>query len=285
MTALRQRMLDDMRIRNLSPKTQVSYIRYVRRFAEHFGCSPDRLTAEHVRSYLLHLINDGVGEGVLVNTVCALRFFYHVTLRRSWSLTARDIPFPKQKKKLPVVLSRDETQRILVSLSNLKHRTILATLYDCGLRVSELLALAPEDIDSSRMLIHVRLGKGSKDRYVPLSTRLLELLRQYWREYRPSSHVFEGARAGHPMTGKQISTICEKAAKAAGVGKHVTPHTFRHSFATHLLEAGTDLRILQRLLGHAGLNATARYLHVAENYLEVAKTPLQLAGCEVDQDG
>jgi integrase/recombinase XerD len=285
MTALRQRMLDDLRIRNYSPNTQKSYICYVRRFAEHFKCPPDRLTAEHVRSYLLHLVNDGVGEGVLINTVCALRFFYHITLKRDWSMTARDVPFAKRKKKLPVVLSSDEAQKLLGSLNNLKHRTILATLYDCGLRVSELLALTAGDIDSSRMLIHVKLGKGLKDRYVPLSTRLLELLRQYWREYRPSNHVFEGMRAGQPMTARQISRICEKAAKAAGVDKRVTPHTFRHSFATHLLEAGTDIRILQRLLGHAGLNATAKYLHVAENYLDVSKTQLQLQGCEIDQDG
>jgi len=284
MTTLRQRMLDDLRIRNYSPNTQKSYICYVRRFAEHFHASPDRLTPEHVRSFLLHLVNDGVGEGVLINTVCALRFFYRITLNREWSITARDVPFVKRKKKLPVVLSLDEAQQLLVSLSNLKHRTILATLYDCGLRVSELLALTATDIDSSRMLIHVKLGKGLKDRYVPLSTRLLELLRQYWREFRPSDYVFEGVRAGHPMTPRQIARICGKAAKAAGLEKRVTPHTLRHSFATHLLEAGTDIRSLQRLLGHAGLNATARYLHVAENYLHDRKTPLELHDCEVDQD-
>ncbi len=285
MTVLRQRMLDDMRIRNYSPNTQKSYICYVRRFAEHFKFSPDRLTPEHVRSYLLHLVNDGVGEGVLTNTVCALRFLFHITLKRDWSITARDVPFTKRAKKLPVVLSLGETQQFLVSLGNVKHRAILATLYDCGLRVSELLALTAEDVDSSRMLIHVKLGKGLKDRYVPLSTRLLEQLRQYWREYRPLTHVFEGVRAGHPMRRRQIARICEKAAKAAGIGKRVTPHTLRHSFATHLLEAGTDIRVLQRLLGHSSLNSTARYLHVAENYLDARKTPLELHTSEVDQDG
>ena len=285
MTVLRQRMLDDMRIRNYSPNTLKSYICYVRRFAEHFKCSPDRLTPEHVRSYLLHLVNDGVGEGVLTNTVCALRFLYRVTLQRDWSITARDLPFTKRAKKLPVVLSLDETQKFLVSLGNVKHRAILATLYDCGLRVSELLALTAEDIDSSRMLIHVKLGKGMKDRYVPLSTQLLEQLRQYWREYRPSTHVFEGVRTGHPMKRRQVALICNKAAKAAGIRKRVTPHTLRHSFATHLLEAGTDIRILQRLLGHSGLNSTARYLHIAENYLDARKTPLELHSHKVDQEG
>lgn len=284
MTVLRQRMLDDMRIRNYSANTQKCYISYVRRFAEHFKFSPDRLTPEHVRSYLVHLVNDGVGEGVLTNTVCALRFLYHVTLQRDWSITARDVPFIKRAKKLPVVLSLDETQKFLVSLGNVKHRAILATLYDCGLRVSELLALTAEDIDSSRMLIHVKLGKGMKDRYVPLSTQLLEQLRQYWREYRPSTHVFEGVRTGHPMRRRQVARICEKAAKAAGIGKRVTPHTLRHSFATHLLEAGTDIRVLQRLLGHSGLNSTARYLHIAENYLDARKTPLELHSHEALQE-
>jgi len=222
---------------------------------------------------------------VLTNTVCALRFLYHVTLKRDWSITARDVPFTKRAKKLPVVLSIDETQKLLVSLGNVKHRAILATLYDCGLRVSELLALTAEDIDSSRMLVHVKLGKGLKDRYVPLSTQLLEQLRQYWRQYRPLTHVFEGVRTGHPMRRRQISRICEKAAKAAGIAKRVTPHTLRHSFATHLLEAGTDIRVLQRLLGHSGLNSTARYLHIAENYLDARKTPLELHSHEVDQDG
>jgi integrase/recombinase XerD len=276
MTALSQRMLDDMRIRNYSPNTWKSYICYVRRFAKHFKCSPDRLTPEHVRSYLVHLVNEGVGEGVLVNTVCALRFLYHITLKRDWSITARDVPFIKKAKKLPVILSLDEAQKLVVSLSNFKHRTILATLYDCGLRVSELLAMTPEDIDSSRMLIHVKLGKGMKDRYVPLSTQLLEQLRQYWREYKPSNHIFEGTHLGQPMRRRQIARICEKAAKVAGIGKRVTPHTLRHCFATHLLEAGTDIRVLQRLLGHSSLNSTGRYLHVAENYLDALKTPLEI---------
>ena len=161
-------------------------------------------------------------------------------------------------------------------MRDLKHRTILATLYDCGLRVSELLALTSEDIDSSRMLIHVKLGKGLKDRYVPLSTCLLEQLRHYWREYRPANYIFEGMRSDLPMRRRQIALICQKAAKAAGIGKRVTPHTLRHCFATHLLEGGTDIRVLQRLLGHTSLNSTARYLHVAENYLDARKTPLEL---------
>ena len=285
MTALRQRMLDDMRIRNYSPCTQEGYLRYVQRFAEHYNRSPDLLTPEHIRSYLVHLVNDGVGQGVIVQTVCALRFLYRCTLKRDWHLTTRDIPSPKREKKFPVVLSREEAQRLLVSLSNVKHRTILATLYDCGLRVSELVGLRAPDIDSSRMLIHVRLGKGLKDRYVPLSPRLLDCLRNYWRAYRPEAILFYGAHPGRPIVQRQVARICEKAAEDAGIRKRVSPHTLRHSFATHLLESGTDIRTIQRLLGHACLNSTAQYTHIAENYLHATKTPLGFPAPEDAQGG
>lgn len=284
MTALRQRMLEDMRIRNYSPHTIEAYIRYVRRFAEHFNRSPDRLTPEHIRTYLLHLANDGVGHGVIVQSVCALRFFYGQTLRRECDIATRDLPFPKREKKVPVVLSREEVQRLLVSLSYLKHRTILATLYDCGLRVSELLGLTVDDIDSSRMLVHVKLGKGLKGRFVPLSARLLALLRHYWREYRPPGILFHGWSVEHPMVSRQVYRVCRTAGEVAGIQKRVSPHTLRHSYATHLLEAGTDLRTIQRLLGHASLNSTARYTHIAENYLHATKTPLELDAQEADQD-
>ena len=285
MTVLRQRMLDDMRIRNYSANTQRCYISYVRRFAEHFKCSPDRLTPEHVRSYLLHLVNDGVGEGVLTNTVCALRFLYRVTLQRDWSITARDLPFTKRAKKLPVVLSLDETQKFLVSLGNVKHRAILATLYDCGLRVSELLALTAEDIDSSRMLIHVKLGKGMKDRYVPLSTQLLEQLRQYWREYRPSTHVFEGGARGPPH--EEEASRADLQQGSQGSRNTETSHSAHAQAQLRYASPGSwnHIRILQRLLGHSGLNSTARYLHIAENYLDARKTPLELHSHKVDQEG
>jgi len=277
MTALRQRMLEDMRIRNFSVHTQRGYLRYVRRFAEHFRRSPDRLSPEHVREYLLHLIDSGTRPGSLIQTVCALRFFFRNTLHRDLKENSWNLPFPKLEKKLPVVLSTEEVQRMLSVLKNTKHRAMLATLYDCGLRCGELIELRPTDLDSTRMLVRVRLGKGLKDRFVPFSTQLLELLRGYWRELRPPTYLFPGARIDRPIHRRQVNRICTNAASAAGIQKRVSPHTLRHSFATHLLEAGADVRTIQLLLGHASLSTTARYTHVSERHLHATKTPLELA--------
>lgn len=262
MTILRQRMIEDLRLRNYSERTVETYVMRVAKFAQHFGKSPALLGREEIRSYQLHLVQVRRCSWAVFNqTVCALRFLYRVCLERPWSLQA--IPFPRQEKKLPVVLSRQEIGRLWEALDNLKHRSILMTLYAAGLRLSEALQLRVEDIDSQRMAIRVRHGKGAKDRYAPLSETLLLQLREYWRRYQPPEWLFPGQRPGSPLTRSSVQRVCKAAALRAGLGKRVSPHTLRHCFATHLLEAGTDLKTIQILLGHRSLNTTSIYLHVA----------------------
>lgn len=261
MTPLRKRMLDDMRIRNFSPHTIDCYTRAVAQFAKHFGKSPDRLGIEHVRDYQLFLLEKKVSWSTFNVAVCSLNFFYKATLRREWNNT--HIPFPRKERKLPVVLSVDEIAAFFAVIKNLKHWTIFTLLYATGLRISEALHLKVDDIDSKRMVVRVRQGKGKKDRYVPLSPTLLAALREYWKVYRPDTWLFAGKIPGQPLTSSAVERLCPMLRKKAGIKKPVTPHTMRHSFATHLLEAGTDLRTIQLLLGHGSLNSTAVYLHVA----------------------
>ena len=262
MTILRQRMIEDLTIRNYSPRTIEIYVERVAKFAQYFSQSPDRLGPSHIRQYQVFLVKNKKASWAKVNqTVCALRFLYRVCLKKKW--TIEHIPFPKQEKKLPVVLSRGEVARFLRAVDNIKHRTILMTLYATGLRLSEALALEVSDIDSPRMLIRVRLGKGKRDRYVPLSETLLEQLRLYWKHSRPSGWLFPNRDPGCPLGGATIQKVCTTVALKAGLSKRVNPHMLRHSFATHLLEAGTDLKTIQVLLGHRSLNATSVYLHVA----------------------
>jgi integrase/recombinase XerD len=272
MTPLRKRMLEDMQIRNLSPHTIDGYLRYVAQFAKHFGVSPDRLGPEHVRTYLLHLLDQQVDTSILTQTVCGLRFLYEKTLHRTW--TVEYIPFPKKPKKLPVVLSRDEVQTLIRTPRHLKHRVILATLYTTGVRVSELCRLQGTDIDSARMVVVVRQGKGKKDRQVGLSPDLLPLLRRYWKLYGLQSWLFPGLRVHEPITSGGVQWICNKAGQAAQINKAIYPHLLRHTFATHLLEAGMDLRSIQLLLGHASLQSTSIYLHVANPALQTTQSPL-----------
>lgn len=262
MTPLRKRMLDDMRIRNFSPHTIDCYTRAVAQFAEHFGKSPDILGIEHVREYQIFLLEKKrVSWGTFNVAVCALNFFYKATLRKDWNNT--HIPFPKKQKKLPVVLSVAEIAAFFAVIENLKHWTIFTLMYATGLRISEALHLIPEDIDSERMVVRVRQGKGKKDRYVPLSSTLLFSLREYWKAYRPETWLFPGQVPDQPLNRSSVERLCPPLRKRAGIKKPVTPHTMRHCFATHLLEAGTDLRTIQLLLGHRSLNSTAVYLHVA----------------------
>jgi integrase/recombinase XerD len=272
MTPLRKRMLEDMQIRNLSPHTIDGYLRYVAQFAKHFGVSPDRLGPEHVRTYLLHLLDQQVDTSILTQTVCGLRFLYEKTLHRTW--TVEYIPFPKKPKKLPVVLSRDEVQTLIRTPRHLKHRVILATLYTTGVRVSELCRLQGTDIDSARMVVVVRQGKGKKDRQVGLSPDLLPLLRRYWKLYGLQSWLFPGLRVHEPITSGGVQWICNKAGQAAQINKAIYPHLLHHTFATHLLEAGMDLRSIQLLLGHASLQSTSIYLHVANPALQTTQSPL-----------
>lgn len=269
MTPLRQRMIDDMRIRNLSPKTIQSYVEKVAKYARSFGKSPGELGPEDIRTYLLGRINAGVARSTLVQNVCALRFLYRVTLHRPWE--DQVLPFPRKERRLPVVLSREEVRAFLDALDGLKQRTFFLTIYSTGLRVSECLQLLPADIDSKRMVVRVRQGKGKKDRYIPLPARLLAMLRTYWKAARPQVWLFEGLKPGHPLTKGAVERWCPLASARAGLTKLVTPHTLRHSFATHLLEAGTDLRTIQILLGHRSLGTTAIYLHVAANAPQISK--------------
>lgn len=276
MTPLRRRMIEDLRIRNFSPNTIAGYIGYVARFARHFGRSPADLGPEHVRGFLVHLrVQQRAGVGTMVQCVSALRFLYRVTLKRGWAIP--EIPYPKKERKLPVVLTRAEVLEFLDSLGNLKHRAILTTAYASGLRVSEATHLKVADIDSARMIMHVRQGKGRKDRLVPLSKSLLELLREYWKVARPTTWLFPGKK-GHdaPITRRTVERACAKARAALGWTKHVKPHTMRHSFATHLLEAGTDIRVIQVLLGHRALTSTATYTHLSTASLQGTKSPLDL---------
>ena len=272
MTPLRRRMLEDMQIRNYSPHTIDGYLRYVAQFAKHFHTSPDRLGAEHIRTYQLHLLQQQVSKSIFIQTVCALRFLYETTLGRPWMVDY--IPYPKKPKTLPVILSRDEVKALLLAPRHLKHRAILATLSATGVRVSELCQLRGTDIDSQRMVIQVRQGKGKRDRLVMLSPDLLPLLRRYWKLYQLKSWLFPGHRVTEPITRMGVAHICHQAGHAATLTKVIYPHLLRHSFATHLLEAGVDLRRIQLLLGHASLRSTSLYLHVAHPALHATESPL-----------
>jgi integrase/recombinase XerD len=272
MTPLRQRMLDDMRMRNFSPHTQAAYLRAVAQFAQHFRRSPDQLQREHVREYLLGLVQRGVAWSTYNQVRCALHFFYRVTLQKDWP--KEEIVCAKTPKRLPVVLSRGEVAQFLGSIRNLKHRVMCATLYAAGLRISELLALQVTDIDSKRMVIRVRQGKGQKDRYVMLSPKLLELLREYWRAQRPRDWLFPGQVVGRPMTMYAFANICRYLSRQSGIAKRVTPHRLRHSFATHLLEAGVNIRVIQALLGHRSLRTTALYTFVSPEAVTATQSPL-----------
>jgi site-specific recombinase XerD len=274
MTPLRQRMLEDLQLRNYARTTIDAYIRSVAEFAKHFGKSPELLGAEQVREYQLHLIKEkGVSLPSYIQSVCALRFLYTNTLHLQ--IGVERIPLPRYEKKLPVILSPEEVGSILAAPKNLAHRTMLTTMYAAGPRVSEVANLKVADIDSARGVLWIRGGKGHKDRQTLLPPRLLELLRQYWRWRRPQVWLFPGRKPGHPITPTSIFRACQKAARDAGVSKPVHPHSLRHAFATHLLEAGVNLRSIQLLLGHAKLETTARYLHVANTTILSTASPLE----------
>jgi site-specific recombinase XerD len=255
-------MIEDLQIRNYSQRTVDIYVRCVALFAKHFGRSPDQLGPEQVRAYQNFLIQTKKASWSYFNqTVCALRFLYRVSLGRPELV--EHIPFPKQERKLPVILSVEELSTFFRAVRNLKHRTFLKTLYATGLRLSEALHLRVEDVDSQRMTIRVRQGKGRRDRYVDLSPALLTTLRTYWEVWRPKTWLFAGQSPDRPLHPTAIQKAVALARLRAGLTKPIRPHTMRHCFATHLLEAGTDLRTIQVLLGHASLNTSAIYLHVA----------------------
>ena len=266
-------MIDDMAIRNMSPATRRAYVRAVKNFSLFFRRSPEDLTFEDVRDYQLHLVSRGLQATTINQIMCALRFLYGTTLGRSG--VAEHIPLARKSDPLPAVLSQEEVARFLNAIPNLKHRTVFTTIYAAGLRVSEAVSLAITDIDSGRMVIRIRQGKGSKDRYVMLSEQLLTILRAYWKHARPRHWLFPGPDPTKPVTTRSLQRICRAAADRAGLEKNVTVHTLRHSFATHLLEQGVDIRIIQDLLGHRHINATARYARVAINTIRQVQSPLE----------
>ena len=273
MSELREQMLTDLRIRNYAERTQGIYIRRVAEMALYFKRSPDTLTADDVRGYLRHLKEErGVSRSAFAQMVGALRFLYRVTLDEPEMVA--HIPYPRLKRRHPVVLSPEEVVRLLRAIRNLKHRTVAMVLYGAGLRISEALVLELRDVDSARMVLTVRRGKGDQDRQVALSSVLLEALRVYWRAYRPRSWLFSGQVPDQPLGPATIQRAVKAARVRAGIAKPASPHTLRHSYATHLMEAGTDLRVIQTLLGHRSLRTTAIYTHVATERVRTTRSPL-----------
>ena len=277
MTRLRTMMLEELQRRNYSQSTVRAYIRAVHQLAAHFHQPPDRLGPEHMRVFQTHLFRERkLNARTVVQYSAALRFFFVKTLKRHYML--ENIPLPKEPRKLPTVLSQGEVTKLIESASNLMHRAILMTLYATGMRRAELCQLKISDIDKERMVIHIRQGKGQRDRDVDLSESLLETLREYWRWMKPKTYLFPGTvkgwRADVPITGKVVWAACREAAQRAGIQKRVYPHLIRHCFATHWLEAGGDLLVLQKLLGHTKLEDTVLYLHLSRRHLLGVANPL-----------
>lgn len=272
-TKLLQRMSDDLRLRNYSMRTEAAYIVHMIAVFRHFRRPPEDLSLDDVRSYLLHLINvRQCSWSWWKQAVGALRFFYGHTLGRAGVVPY--LPFPKREVHLPVVLSLSEVERLINSVRSIKHRTVLMTIYGSGLRLSEARTLTPSDVDPCRMVIHVRQGKGKKDRFVPLSPILLDALRDYWRMAGMTRWMFPGRDDSKPISGERVQAATRDAAKRAGLAKRVSPRTLRHSYATHLLESGVDLLTIQKLLGHTSLNATVVYTHISQHRLAAVRSPL-----------
>jgi site-specific recombinase XerD len=274
MTPLRQRFIDDLRLRNYAQRTIETYVGRIVAFAKHFGRSPDLLGPEEVRTFQLHLLERRVSWSSFNQAVCALRFLYGTTLGRPEQLPL--IPYGKRPKTLPSVLAPQEVLRLIDAAPTPRDRIFLQVAYGCGLRLSELIHLRVTDIDSARMVIQVRQGKGAKDRLVPLSPRLLQELRAYWRRYRPSAWLFPGDKPGQPISGSNLQRRFGQLVQRVGLTKHCSLHTLRHSYATHLLEAGVDLLTLKTLLGHKTLETTTRYLHVNSQRLQQTPSLLDL---------
>ena len=275
---LRQRMIDDMTLRQLAPKTQAGYLRAVVKFTRFFGQSPDLASPDDLRAFQLHLVETDVSPTTINATITGLGFFFGVTLERPAAL--KRMSRVRQPHKLPRVLSVEQVERLLAGARNPKHRAALAVAYGAGLRASEVVHLKIADIDSARMIVRVNQGKGRRDRYAMLSPALLEMLRAWWRhaqargKMRPGGWLFPGRKPGNPLSTRQLNRACHLATDAAGLGKRVSMHTLRHSFATHLLENKVDIRLIQVLLGHRKLETTARYSHVATRTLGEVTSPL-----------
>lgn len=277
MTPLRKRFIEDMQLRGLAPTTQRSYIHYVAEYAKFFNTSPDKLDLEAVRQYEIHLLNEQKLSPQSVNTfVSAVQFLYLTTLEMPWGKDC----FPRVRvgSTLPVVLDPEEVAQFFDYVPSLKYRAALMLCYGAGLRVSEAVAVKVSDIDSKRMVIRIEDGKGSKDRYVMLSPRLLAVLRRYWVAARPAEWMFPSWRQNHHLTATSLSNACRDASKQSRLAKRITCHTLRHSFATHLLENGTDTRVIQMLLGHSRIDTTARYTQVSTELIARTQSPLDRLG-------
>ena len=277
MTHLRQAMLEELQRRNYAPTTVRAYIRAVERFATHFGKPPDQLDQTDLRRYQAYLLSgQKLSPRSVKLHVAALRFFFVKTLKRACGLN--DLPYPKVPRRLPRILSVEDVTRLIDAARTLTDRTMLMVLYSTGMRNAELRHLQVEDIDSRSMLIHIQHGKGGRDRYVPLSHMLLDTLRVYWRWMQPTTWLFPGTLAGwradRPITAKVVWEACQSAALRATLGKRVSAHTLRHSYATHLVEAGADLRTVQLLLGHVKLEHTVLYVHLSRRHLHAVANPL-----------
>ena len=276
MTHLRKVMLEELQRRNFSSETIRGYIGAVERFARYFGKPPDQLGPDHIRQWQAHLLHERkLAVGTVVAQTAGLRFFFVRTLKRRFPPDS--IPYPRYTHhRVPQVLSPEEVARLIDAASNLQARAILMTLYSTGVRRSELVRLRVQDIDSERMVVHIRKGKGGKDRDLPLCTKLLETLRSYWKAVRPKGWLVEGDIPGQPINRSSVEVACQKACQLPGNRKSITPHSLRHAFAVHLLESGTDVRTIQLLLGHRSLATTARYLRIATSKVCSASSPLDL---------
>jgi len=273
MGKLREQMKMDLKLKGYSPKTQVAYLGYMKNFVRYFGRSPAKMDEKEIREYLYHLITGrDLGDSSINSAYSALKFFYETTLCRDWNVAK--IPRRKTEKRLPVVLDGSEIKQLLAVTTNLKHRALLMTTYSAGLRVSETAHLKVCDVDSKRMQLRVAQGKGKKDRYALLSPVTLNLLRDYWRQYRPFSWLFPGRSPERPISTRSIQKVFKDAKRKAGIKKPATVHTLRHSFATHLLEAGTDIYRVQKLMGHTTPKTTAIYIHLRRQDLLKVVSPL-----------
>ena len=272
MSPLRRRLIEDMTVRNFTADTQRNYLRAVKNLAIFLGRSPDTAAAEDLRLFQLHLTETHVRPPTINGTVTALRFFFSVTVDRS--AVTKPLTFVAEPRKIPVILSPEEVARFLEAAPGPKYRAALSAAYGAGLRVSEVVALKVPDIDSKRMLLRIEQGKGRKDRFAMLSPQLLELLRDWWRIARPQVWLFPGQNPVNHLTTRQLNRAVHTAAHMAEITKRVTPHTLRHSFATHLLEQNIDIRVIQVLLGHAKLDTTALYTRVATNIIREVMSPL-----------
>ena len=276
---LRQRMIEDMTARRFKEKVQKDYVRHVRIFTEFLGRSPDTATSEDLRRFQLHMAQQQIGAPTINSAISALRFFFTETLERPDLV--RPLRLVNEPRRTPVVLSPEEVARLLQAAPGLKYKAALSVAYGAGLRVSEVAQLKVSDIDSQRMTLRVEQGKGQRDRYVMLSPHLLQLLREWWKAARPQVWLFPGQNPINPVTARQLNRAVTAAKDLAGISKRVSPHTLRHSFATHLLEQGVDIRVIQVLLGHAKLETTALYTRVAVATVRDIKSPLDRLGVDL----